>query len=84
MWWGKGTVFFFIREKDYFRVTFAQIRLSEQKLYFFSETIFKYFSRKIYKLIKIPKSTQNSEAGKKIQLGKKNTIFAHSVDFERK
>ena len=40
MWWGKGTVFFFIRGKDYFRVIFAQNRLSEQKLCFFFRVVF--------------------------------------------
>ena len=57
-----------------------------RRLYFFFFGIdFLSFSQKMSKLVQIPKSTQNSGAGKKNTARKKKyTIFTHSLDFERK
>ena len=81
MWWGKGTVFFFLCGKDYFRVIFVQNRLTEQKLCFFSDLYFFSGIRilsgfwELDQLIHFPGKLFKNRLGKKIQPSEKKNDF---------
>ena len=80
----KGNVFFFSLEKivsTHSSKSGKSCIFFSEGCIFFPETIFGFFSRKMYKLVQIPKSTQNSGAEKKNTARKKNTPFflTHSI-----